>query len=405
MEILNSMSLGERLDIVQRDLRPDEIRNHHVAHGLTLDVKEQAELSALAADVASYSSGMSEIARIAMDAPAGDKLMRNVRHLMGTEGLFQAILRGEVKQEVPGAPQLTKVDIVHTRKGFQIVEIEPGKIRGLGYGVMVRHQTTRPIGIGAAASLASITAGMETGILMSEKDRFHEPEMKILASVGDNLQVRPQFSFDENQRRNPVEGLLMMSPLVRMGMSEAEIREKIAVLSDRRLDLESKGCLAILHNLGEIDELDDLLLHTVGREPLERLRKLVPATGHILLDRDLLGKVIDSTDPIFLKPVLDSGTRGIVTPDDSEASKKATTNHKTFGKFVAQTAVETVKIQMDSVDVLNGHFSSGLMNLRITAHVDSTGNIVETTVVGSPHEHLAHGGKTSVITNLEAPNE
>ncbi len=404
LETIQTMPIEDRRQLVLSTLRPDEIRNHRVASGLELDLEQTHELMACGTDIALFADGMSEISNIALAAPSADQLMRTIRQLLGTEGIHQAHKRGEISSTTLPSAEITKADIVLTQDGFRVVEIEPGKIRGLGYGVMTRMQSVRPIGVGASASLGRLIEGMSSAIVLSEKDRFHEPEIKILAKAVDGLRAVPQISFTRQQGENPVEALLMMSPLVNNhGITERQLRDELVVLSDRRLDLESKGAIALTHNAGEIPELEDLLLDVFGQDTLLRLRSIIPKAEHIALDDTLEQRIKTSRgSDIFLKPVLDSGTRGIVTPGDAEGLALASAKRKTLAKFIAQEAVETILTPMHSLDVLRGDERDDRMNLRITVHVDRNGDIIESTVVGSPHEHLAHGGKASVITNIEA---
>lgn len=403
-ETITTMSVEDRRELVQEVFRPDEIHNHRVAAGVMLESAQAEELTESGQVIAAFAQGMSQISNQALRAESSDQLMAKIRQLLGTEGKFQAYKRGEITLDELAEAEITKSDIVVTPQGLRIVEIEPGKVRGLGYGVLARMQSAHPVGIGAEASLGRLIADQPTAVILSEKDRFHEPEICLLAGAVAGLHSRTQRLFMHDQERNPVEGLIMMSPLVNsFGVTESSVREDLTIVSDRRLDLESKGAFALLHNGSQIPELEQLLCETFEPAMLARLRELVPKAEHASLDDSLRERVSQTgNDGLFLKPVLESGTRGIITPDNKEEFAAAIAKHKTLAKFMVQEAVDTVLTPMQSLDVRSGTEHEDLMNLRITVHVDKVGNIIESTVVGSPHAFLAHGGKTSVITNLEA---
>lgn len=414
------LSLDERREVAKTLLRPDAIRNHRVAEGLQLTDEQVADLEACASLIRDFTVGMDAISQAALDASSGDRLMRTVRTLLGTESLHQARLRGDTPRTTLSAPRLAKADLILTPEGFKIVEIEPGKIRGLGYGRMVREQAARPVGIGSEAALAEITANRPTTLVLSETDKFHLPEMRLLGRFVTNLVVAQQHELMRSgaavQARGATKALdqtvdqaIMMSPLHNgHGITEQRLREAVQVVSDRRLDLESKGALALLHNAGNIPELEDVLTRHFGPDSLKALREAIPLSLHtdLLSDQEassVKAAVLSGELPVFLKPLANSGTRGIVLPGELDEAQTILSSKKAARNVVLQQALEGVRIDMESIDVLSGDARRDLMSLRITLHVDAKGNIIEASVVGSPHKDLAHGGKTSVITNLEMP--
>lgn len=192
------------------------------------------------------------------------------------------------------------------------------------------------------------------------------------------------------------------------GLPEHTLRRSIDVISDRRPDLESKGGLALLHNAGGQPEIEELLLCHFGQTNLAALRAAIPVTTHVaLLNEDqraaLQAAVHAGKLSVYLKPLSNSGTRGILSPEHPDQIDLILSSYKHAKRVVVQAAADTVQHTMQSVDVLTGADHEDDMNLRVTLHTDASGQIVETSVVGSPHQHLAHGGKTSVITNLEMP--
>jgi hypothetical protein len=414
----NTLDLNERRQYVLDTLRPDNIRNHRVAEGLELSNEQIEDLENCAKQAAIFAGGMAELSQCALDAEGSDRQMRTIRELLGTEGLFQARVRGEIAPTPLPAPQITKVDLINTPSGLRIVEIEPGKIRGIGYGMLVRGQDANTPGIGAEATLASLSQGELTGIVMSRTDRFHEPEMHLLARAIKNLRVVPQTTgaysvgyVAERAGAEPIRRAVMMSKLEgKNGICEQNVRQNVHIVSDRRTDLESKGALAILHNLGEEPRIEATLCTIFGTQALAALRQSIPLTAHIsLLSQDqqisLRNSIKNGSLPVFLKPLADSGTRGIITPSDKEQLLQALYTPKQLRKFAIQVAHATQFESMESLDVLHGDRREDAMNIRITMHVDSNGNMIEVSVVGSPHEYLPHGGKTSVITNTREVNE
>lgn len=409
--------LRERVDIVKDLLRPDAIRAHRVAEGLQLDGAQLDDLNQAAHLVSAFANGMDALGREAIEAPGRDRLMRTVRSLLGTEPLHQARLRGD-KHIAPLPPQLAKADLIITTQGLKIVEVEPGKIRGLGYARMVRAQANRPVGISAETALTDITGGRTTGVVLSETDRFHEPELGVLGRFVTGLVVAPQRALSHHpdggiavRGDGPrLEQSIMMSPFHngRGIITEKEVRQATAVVSDNRPDLESKGAMALVHNAGGNEEVEQLLLRHFEPGTLQRLREAIPLTVHVslLTEEQVAGlreDVTSSRMPVFLKPLATSGTRGIVTPDQHEEIVATLAKHKSARSVVVQLAHEVVSQHMQGMDVLDRTVHDDLMNIRLTIHTDRAGHIIEASVVGSPHKHLAHGGKTSVITNIEAP--
>jgi hypothetical protein len=207
-----------------------------------------------------------------------------------------------------------------------------------------------------------------------------------------------------------LERSIMMSPFHngRGNLTEKEVRRATTVVSDHRPDLESKGAMALVHNAGSNEEVERLLLRHFDLDTLSHLREAIPLTLHISLlteeqVRSLQENIAQNRMPVFLKPLATSGTRGIVTPDQHEEIMSTLAKHKSARSVVIQLAHEVVNQQMQAMDVLDRTVHDDLMNIRVTIHTDRVGQIIEASVVGSPHKHLAHGGKTSVITNLEAP--
>lgn len=409
--------LHERVDIVRDLLRPDEIRAHRVSEGLELNEVQLADLEQTAQLVSAFANGVDDLGREAIEAPGSDRTMRTVRSLLGTEALHQAHLR-DGEHIAPLAPRLTKADLIITPHGLRIVEIEPGKIRGLGYARMVRAQASHPVGISAETALTDITGGRSTGVVASETDRFHEPELGVLGRFVTGLVVAPQRALSHHpaggiavRGDDPrLEQSIMMSPFHngRGIITEEEVRRATVVVSDNRPDLESKGAMALVHNAGGNEDVEQLLLRHFGSDMLQRLREAIPLTLHVSLlteeqMRGLREDIESGRMPVFLKPLATSGTRGIVTPDQHGEIIATLAKHKSARNVVVQLAHEVVNQPMQGMDVLDRTVHDDLMNIRITIHTDRVGQIVEASVVGSPHKHLAHGGKTSVITNLEAP--
>lgn len=152
-----TMPLQERVATVQALLKPDAIRNHRVAEGLSLTQELAEDLTAKSTLVSIYGNCMSTLSQAALDASASDRSMRTIRLMLGTEPLFQAVLRGEAMSTALSQPQVSKADLVVTPNGFKIVEIEPGKVRGLGYGRLTRAQASKPVGVGTEAFASGIT--------------------------------------------------------------------------------------------------------------------------------------------------------------------------------------------------------------------------------------------------------
>lgn len=413
-----TMSLRDRQELVLETLRPDSIRNHRVADGLQLNDEQTDELNLRALQVAQFASGMSELSQDALNAPSTDKSMQTVRRLLGTEGLHQARIRGEIDTPKLSRPQITKADIILTTEGFRIVEIEPGKIRGLGYGAMVRKQANTPLGIGAAEAIETLSDGHSTGILLSIKDRFHEPEMEILAADIPNLMAIPQAEGSlvqlgflgackrEGQPVLAIRAIMMSAFVDGTSFNEDSVRQSVRIVSDRRDDLESKGALALLHNSAGFQDIEHILKVHFTDSELEALRACVPETLHMrLMEKTRVDamriEAQKGKSKLYLKPLMGSGTRGIVNPSEVDEVISIMSKAKNLGKYVLQRAEPTVTVRMISKDVLGGDIREDDMNLRFTLHVDEAGNIIEVSLVGSPHEHLAHGGKTSVITNVD----
>lgn len=137
--MFNKLSLQERQEQVHDLLRPDEIRRHRVAEGLNLTTKQALDLEEKARVAAMFANRMSSLSNAALTLDALDPESRRARALLGTEPMFQARKRGEVDPTNLPSAEITKIDLVMTDQGFSIVEIEPGKVRGLGYGRMVRE--------------------------------------------------------------------------------------------------------------------------------------------------------------------------------------------------------------------------------------------------------------------------
>ncbi len=409
-------SLADRADLVDRLLHPDEIHNHRVSRGLQLTGEQTTELLAAARLIGGFDKGMAAISQEALDAPMGDTLMRTVRMLLGTEALHQAQHKGEIGRQVLPTPQLTKSDLILTSDGFRVVEIEPGKVRGLGYARMARAQARRPLGTGAEMTLAAIAGGRPVAVVLSETDKFHLPEMRLLARFATGLRVVQQDSLrlDEESGKVSADALLigqaiMMSPLHKgRQVSEGQLRGAVRIVSDRRLDLESKGALALLHNTDGLPDLESLLLQHFTPESLAALRQIVPVSMHTSLlsperQRELSDTVAAGHFPAFLKPLAAAGTRGIVTPDQPQEASRILGSKKLARTVVVQQAHEGIRPVMESLDVRTRSEHSDEVSLRITLHTDVAGAVVDASVVGSPHRHLAHGGKTSIITNIEVP--
>lgn len=402
--------LDNRREQVIDTLRPDELRDHRVATGIDINPELLAELDDAARLISVFALQMGRLSNDALEAEPGDKTMGTVRQLLGTESIFQAIRRGEIDNHNFNEARLSKADLVFTNDGIKIVEIEPGKLRGMGYGVMVRHQNPLAIGIGAQNYFNTLQTSPMTAIIMSDKDRFHIPEISILErsitpvflAKQDELRIGTDHVFS---RGREIAETIMMSPLTRSGLGETALRRCVEVMSDRREDLESKGALALIHNAGEDVHLESLLLSYFCSEDLSALRNAIPLTLHkALLSPSQLETVLESICQgevaFFGKPLSDSGTRGILTPADSpELCRILKTKHGR--KIVIQEAEECVARDIESMGVLSGDVQTVNMNLRLTIHVSEHGDIIESTVTGSAHDYLAHGGKSSVITELK----
>lgn len=406
--------LEARRQIVVDELQPDHLRNHRVADGFEIELETKQELHKIGHNIAAFQHGMSELSNVALRADPKDQTMRLVRSLLGTENIHQAARRENVSAPVLPEPALAKADLIFTPLGLRIVEIEPGKLRGLGYGAMVRAQSPNALGIGAPRFLEAIRSAGNAAIVMSTKDRFHEPEIRLLARTTKELFVTPQTELKQirdglETRGQRIGEVIMMSPLVKGGINEDDIRNHAQVISDRRTDLESKGALALLHNAGNSTEIEQLLVLSFGGDQLARLRKVIPLTVHSSLvpkeEMSSLAEAIRRGDKaVFLKPLIDSGTRGIVTPNKPEECATVLDSKKRT-KFIVQDAEECPLVEMESMDVLTGSEDSHPMNIRLTIHTDAKGQIIESTIVGSPDDHLAHGGTSSIITSLEVGNE
>lgn len=402
---MNKLSLKERQAQVIELLNPDEIRRHRVAEGLELTELQIHELNEIAGAAAIFAKRMSALSNAALQMDALDQQSRLIRTLCVTEPLFQARKRQEVDVVELPDPALTKVDIVISEEGLKIVEIEPSKIRGLGYGRMLREQTVSPVGLGSAAGLAPIIGDVETMVALSDHDRFHIPELSVLGRFVGNLLITNQK--DLLTVASPQ--VILASPLKRPGGTEIEqaLRLKSDIVSDRRPDLESKGALALVHNTGEDEALELRLLEFVSADEIKLLRRVSPPTHHTKLLQaqqrsDMLSDIQNARSRLFAKPMTDSGTRGMVTPNDTDRLQELLAKPKQANQLVLQDALQVIPQTMESMDVLDGDIHTSDMNVRITIHVDKDGNIIEASVVGSPHDYLAHGGKTSVITSLEA---
>ncbi|MDQ5886102.1 MAG: hypothetical protein QG628_499 [Patescibacteria group bacterium] len=404
-------TLERRRELVIDTLRPDELRDHRVADGIEVNPELLDTLDDAAKLISVFATQMGSLSNDALNADPKDKTMGTVRQLLGTESIFQAIRRGEIVDHEFSEPRFSKADLVFTQDGIKIVEIEPGKLRGMGYGVMVRHQNPYAIGIGAQNYFDTLQTTPMTAIIMSEKDRFHIPEISVLErsitpvflTTQDELRLSSDQIFS---RGREIAETIMMSPLTRAGIGEILLRRCVEVTSDRREDIESKGALAIIHNAGEDEQLEDLLRSYFSSEDLAALRNAIPLTLHkALLSPSQLESVIESIRQgqlaFFGKPLSDSGTRGILTPDES-AELCHLLKSKHGRKIVLQEAEDCLARDIESMGVLSGDLLSQKMNLRLTIHVSEIGEIIESTVVGSNHDYLAHGGKSSVITELKA---
>lgn len=400
----NTLTLAEKREQVTNLLRPDELRRHRVSDSLVISDAQLDDLESKALLAAKFARSMSALSNTALAMDALDPESRLIRSLCATEPLFQARKRGEVSTDSLLDPTLTKVDLVMGEDGFSIVEIEPGKVRGLGYGRMVREQVVESVGIGSELGLQTIMDDKETSIVLSDYDRFHIPEIGILAKFVGGLTIVNQAELTVALPNQAI----LASAL--KGSQGAHLEEKMRnfskIVSDRRPDLESKGALALVHNTGENDELEKRLLEFFSRDSIEGIRASSPVTHHLkLLSKDrrlaLSEQIASGNTTVFGKPMTDSGTRGMITPDDTANLGLLLSQPKQANGFVIQEAIPTIPTHMESMDVINGDMSESDMNLRITIHVDTNGNIIEASVVGSPHEFLAHGGKTSVITSLE----
>lgn len=399
----NKLTLHERREQVHDLLNPDEIRRHRIAEGMEVTNEQAQDIAEKGKAAALFARKVSSLSNAALALDALDPESRLTRSLLGTEPLFQAMKRGEIEPTALPEAAITKVDLIMTPHGFSIVEIEPGKVRGLGYGRMVREQATAPVGLGSEQGLAPIAGGRDTMIALSDHDRFHIPELNILGRFVGGLCVVNQAELLGSSAPQAI----LASPL--KGDTGAHIEEMLrrntVIVSDRRLDLESKGALALVHNADENPRIEDRLLSVFSKEELELLRTIAPKTHHTLLmthdqRQKLRENVIQGKVELFAKPMADSGTRRMITPDNITALADLLIQ-KQVKAFVLQEAAAIVPQRMESIDVLTAEHGVHDMNTRVTIHVDSEGNIIEASVVGSPHEHLAHGGKTSVITNLE----
>lgn len=407
------LTISERREQVLATLQPDRIRNHQVSEGIQLTDEQLRQLDDISDTVRSVVQGLQELSGRALAADNKDPLQRKVREMLKLESLFQHNLReGLPAPELP-APQITKVDTILTDDGIKIVEIEPGKVRGLGYGAMVRAQSTASIGNGTGLTIGDLSQDQPVVLVMSGKDRFHQPEMNLLAQHMPNLVVAPQseiINSEEGLRLRSGVHLprlaIMMSTLNNGGVSESDIRSTLSIISDRRPDMEAKTALALLHNGLHDEEVEELLRDVFGEKELKAIRAHIPLTAHSSLlekgDAKTLADEVTSGDTaVFLKPINDSGTRGIVTPGNPVEVARILNTPKELKKFVVQRALPVVMQKMKTLDVLDGHEGDAEMNVRITLHVDASGAIIEASAVGSPDSHLAHGGKESVITSVE----
>jgi hypothetical protein len=407
------LNMDDRRQQVKELLAPDEIRNHRVTEGLKLSPEQVIELDQAANVASQIAQGLHELSRQSLDADQKDPIYRKVRQMLKLEGKAQARMRGEIDVINLPTPQITKVDLILTDDGMRIVEIEPGKIRGIGYGAMVRQQSPESLGLGADTYIADLADNELVAIVMSDADRFHEPEIGILNKLNEGILVAPQMDTEATGNGLSIKRghivakkAVMMSMLVNKGASEVQVRNVAEIISDRREDLELKTALAMIHNSDEDMELEQLLVEVFSSEVLSKIRNIVPTTTHASQmtnqSRDsLASKLLDGDGAVFLKPISASGTRGIITPDNTLDAVEVLKRPKELKKFVVQQAHKVTMVDMVSKDVLNGTENHTSMNIRITLHVDNSGNIIEASAVGSPDEHLAHGGKTSVITSVE----
>lgn len=408
------LTIDERRQQVKETLRPDTIRNHQVSEGLRLSPDQIADLEATAEVTRDIVTALHELSLRAITAERGDPLQRKIRQLLQLEPLFQHNIREGISNPTLPIPQITKVDTIMTREGIKIVEVEPGKIRGLGYGAMVRAQSTAAIGNGSGMTLGELSNDRPAAIVMSDKDKFHRPEMRLLASRVPHIVVASQGEItatSEGLKLNHTAELprlaIMMSSLNKnSGINEAELRSASEIISDRRPDLEAKSALTILMNEAQDEDIEELLKQVLTQEQLQSIRTRVPKTTHASLEtREKMSaiatQVASGDSAVFLKPIGNSGTRGIITPGNHEEAIRILNAPKELKKFVVQQALPTIMQHMHTMDVLSGQEGDALMNIRITLHVDTSGNIIEASAVGSPDEHLAHGGKTSVITSVE----
>lgn len=399
----NRLTLRERQEQVQDLLQPDEIRQHRVSRGLEITEEQAFDLVEKGNTAALFARGMSEISQKALDKNALDPTSKTIRSLLGTESIFQALRRGDISSiDLPEA-EITKVDLVMTDNGFSIVEIEPGKIRGIGYGRMVREQASTTVGVSAEQGLAPIINQSDTMIALSDYDRFHIPELNILGRFVSRLSVVNQ---SELLSATTPQAILASRLKGSEGKQiEEKLRQDFTIVSDRRPDLESKGVLALAHNMCGDQDLEMRLLNAFSEQGLNRIREASPKTFHTLLmtpsERELLREAaLNGRIQLFAKPMSDAGTRGMVTPSDTQTLADLIMQ-KQAKSYVFQVAEKTVFHPMESIDVITGEHSIDEMNIRVTLHVDKHGTIIESSVVGSPHTHLAHGGKTSIITNIE----
>lgn len=399
----NRLTMHERKEQVQDLLRPDEIRRHRIAEGLEITDEQSDDLAEKGRAAALFAKRVSSLSNAALALDALDPESRTIRSLLGTEPLFQARKRGEADHEELPEATITKVDLVMTPEGFSIVEIEPGKVRGLGYGRMVREQASTAVGLGSEQGLSPIINDKDTMVALSETDRFHIPELNVLGRFVGKLCIANQADLLSNTAPQAI----LASPLKAPSGKhiESTLRQNVTVVSDRRPDLESKGALALVHNTGQDVRIEDRLHTAFTNDELETIRKVSPQTHHIKLlsteqRQELHDSILSGDTELFAKPTSDAGTRGMVTPDNVDAVSTLLAQ-KQAKSFVFQQAEQIVPQEMESIDVITGEPGIDNMNIRVTIHVDRDGNIIEASVVGSPHEHLAHGGKTSVITNLE----
>jgi predicted ATP-grasp superfamily ATP-dependent carboligase len=209
-----------------------------------------------------------------------------------------------------------------------------------------------------------------------------------------------------NGRALMARNAILLSKLVNRGVTEKDIEENMTVISKGRPDMEAKTVLALLHNTDADPELESLLCEVIGADKIEAIRSQTPVTFHVTqvssIEREeMIAKVSNGAEKLFLKPVTDSGTRGIVTPDSVEEIAMLLGKPKLLKNFVAQKAVSIAFRTMVSQDVIRGDIRQDTVNTRITLHIDSRGAIIEASAVCSPDKHLAHGGVTSIITSVE----